>query len=183
MLRVKYVVTVENGLMTIHPGAVPPLQRLELVGSYRVHRRRDEILGAMGNASFDPRKEVILEEEPNPAPVAAGRQGSARIVREGPDFLEVEADVQAPSILLVTDAWTRGWRAAPLPGSSQDSYELLPANYALRGLALAAGKHRLRLEYAPTVLYAGALISALAWTAWIVAGLALLRRKRGQQGA
>jgi hypothetical protein len=183
MLRVKYVVTVENGLMTIHPGAVPPLQRLELVGSYRVHRRRDEILGAMGNASFDPRKEVILEEEPNPAPVAAGRQGSARIVREGTDFLEIEAELQAPSILLVTDAWTRGWRAAPLEGSSQDSYELLPANYALRGLALAAGKHRLRVEYAPTALYAGALVSALAWIAWIVAGFVLLRRKRGQQGA
>ena len=183
MLRVKYVVVVENNRMTIHPGAVPPLQRLELVGSYRVHRHREEILRAMGDASFDPRKEVILEKEPNPAPVAAGTQGSARIVREGTDFLEVEADLPAPSILLVTDAWTRGWRAAPLQGSSQDSYELLPANYALRGLALAAGKHRLRLEYAPTALYAGALISALAWIAWIVAGFALLRRKRGERGA
>ena len=183
MLRVKYVVVVENNRMTIHPGAVPPLQRLELVGSYRVHRQREEILRAMGDASFDPRKEVILEKEPNPAPVAAGTQGSARIVREGTDFLEVEADLPAPSILLVTDAWARGWRAAPLQGSSQGSYELLPANYALRGLALAAGKHRLRLEYAPTALYAGALISALAWTAWLVAGFALLRRKRGEQGA
>ena len=100
-------------------------------------------------------------------------------MREGTDFLEVEADLPAPSILLVTDAWARGWRAAPLQGSSQDSYELLPANYALRGLALAAGKHRLRLEYAPTALYAGALISALAWTAWLVAGFALSAPQKG----
>jgi len=170
MLRVKYVVAVENNRMTIHLPALPPLPRLALVGSYRVHRHREEVLGAIGDASFDPRKEVILEQEPKPVPLAAGAQGSARIVREGTDFLEVEADLPAPAILLVTDAWARGWRAAPLQGSSQESYELLPANYALRGVALAAGQHRLRLEYAPTALHAGAIISALAWTAWLVAG-------------
>ena len=53
----------------------------------------EEILRAMGDASFDPRKEVILEQEPDPAPVPAGAQGSARIVREGTDFLELEADL------------------------------------------------------------------------------------------
>ncbi|MGH8629945.1 MAG: hypothetical protein ACREU7_04155, partial [Burkholderiales bacterium] len=85
MLRVKYVVVVENNVVTIHPGAAPPLGRLELVGSYRIHRQRAEILRAMGEASFDPRKEVILEREPDPAPVAADTQGRARIVREGTD--------------------------------------------------------------------------------------------------
>jgi hypothetical protein len=184
MLRVKYVVAVENNAMTIHPGAVPPLRRLELLGAYRVHRRRDEILRAMDDPSFDPRKEVILEKEPNPAPVPAGAQGSATLVREGTDFLELEVNLPAPAILLVTDAWARGWQATPVPpGSGQSSYELLPANYALRGVALAAGTHRLRLEYAPTALHVGAAISALALTAWLVGGFVLLRRKRGEQGA
>src|SRR5438270_691675 len=82
MLRVKYVVVVENGVMTIHPGAIPPLRRLELVGAYQIHGERAEILRAMGEASFDPRKEVILEREPHPAPVAADTQGIARIFRE-----------------------------------------------------------------------------------------------------
>ncbi len=40
MLRVKYVVVVENSVMTIHPGAVPPLRRLELVGAYQIHGQR-----------------------------------------------------------------------------------------------------------------------------------------------
>jgi len=179
MLRVKYVVVVENKVMTITPGAVSPLRRLELVGSYQIHRQRDEILRAMGGASFDPRKVVILEHEPNPAPVAAGTQGSARIVREGTDFIEIDADVASPSILLVTDAWARGWRAKPLDGSSQNRYELVPANYALRAVALGLGKHRLRLEYAPVAFHVGAVVSALAWTAWIVAALLLWRRERG----
>jgi hypothetical protein len=179
MLRVKYVMVVENKVMTITAGAVPPLRRLELVGSYEIHRQRDEILRAMGGASFDPRKVVILEHEPNPVPVAAGTQGSARIVREGTDFIEVDADVASPSILLVTDAWARGWRAKPLDGSSQNRYDLVPANYALRAVALGLGKHRLRLEYAPIAFHVGAVVSALAWTAWIAAALLLWRRERG----
>jgi hypothetical protein len=183
MLRVKYVVVVENNVMTINPGAVPPLRRLELIGSYQIHGQRAEILRAMGEASFDPRKEVILEHEPDPAPVAADTQGRARIVREGTDFIEVDADVASSSILLVTDAWARGWRATPLEGSSQNSYELMPANYALRAVALGLGRHRLRLEYAPVAFYAGAVVSALAWAAWIAAAFLLWRRKKGLAGA
>jgi len=178
MLRVKYVVAVENSVMSIVPGAIPPLRRLELIGSYRIHRQRDEILRAMGEASFDPRKEVILEREPDPVPVAADTQGRARIVREGTDFMEVDAEVASPSILLVTDAWARGWRAAPLEGSSQKSYELMPANYALRAVALGRGKHRLRLEYAPRGFHVGAIVSVMAWATWIVAAVLLLRRRK-----
>jgi uncharacterized membrane protein YfhO len=132
----------------------------------------------MGEASFDPRKEVILEQQPDPAPVAADTQGQAKIVREGTDFMEVDAEVASPSILLVTDAWARGWRAAPLEGSSQKSYQLMPANYALRAVALDRGKHRLRLEYAPLAFHAGAVVSVMAWAAWIVAAVLLWRRER-----
>jgi hypothetical protein len=178
MLRVKYVVVMENGVMEIHPGAVPPLRRLELVGSYRIERQRAAILRAMGEASFDPRKEVILEREPDPVPVAADTQGIARIVREGTDFMEIDAEVASPSVLLVTDAWARGWRATPLPGSSQNGYELMPANYALRAVALGAGKHRLRLEYAPLAFHVGAIVSVMAWATWLVAAVLLWRRER-----
>jgi len=38
----------------------PPLRRLELVGAHQIHGQRAEILRAMGEASFDPRKEMIL---------------------------------------------------------------------------------------------------------------------------
>jgi hypothetical protein len=178
MLRVKYVAVVENGVMAIHQSAAPPLRRLELVGSYQIHRQRDEILHAMGEASFDPRKEVILEQAPDPAPVAADTQGRASVIREGTDFIEVDADVASPSILLVTDAWARGWQATPLQGSSQRRYQLMPADYALRAVALDRGKHRLRLEYAPLAFRVGAVVSAIAWAAWIAAAFLLWRRER-----
>lgn len=181
MLRVKYVVLVEGKTMAIQLREPPPLPRLQLVGSYQVRRQRDDILRAMGQASFDPRKEVILERAPDPVPMAASIQGHASITREGTDFIEVAADVAAPSILLVTDAWAPGWRAVALEGSTQTRYELVPANYTLRAIALQRGQHRLRVEYSPHALYVGAVVSMLAWAAWaawVAAAIVLWRRER-----
>jgi hypothetical protein len=175
MLRVKYIVRFEDNAMQIDPLPVEPLRRLELVGTYRLESGRDAILGAMGEASFDPRREMILERRPQPEPVSAAG-GRASVVREGTDFVEIEADLPQPAMLLVTDAWTPSWRAVSLdPGQS---YELMPADYALRAVALDRGHHRLRLEYAPGGLRAAAFISALAWVAWAGAALVFLRRLR-----
>ena len=175
MLRVKYVVRFQGNVMQIVPFPLPPLRRLELVGAYQVHSGRDAILRAMALPSFDPRREVILERRPQPEPVAGGA-GRAAVVREGTDFIEIEAELAQPAVLLVTDAWSPSWRAVPLAGSG--AYELMPANYALRAVALDRGSHRLRLEYAPAGLLAGAVLTALAWLAWIGAVL-MLRRARG----
>jgi hypothetical protein len=178
MLRVKYVVVEEKDAIAIHPGGMPPLQRVELIGSYRVQAGRAGILGAMGERSFDPAKQVILEREPTPRPIAAATQGSAKIVREGSDFLEVEAEVASPSILVVTDAWTPAWRAVPLESKDARRYEVVPANYVLRAVPLDRGSHRLRLEYAPPQFLAGAVVSAIAWLCWLCAAAVLVRKAR-----
>ena len=44
----------------------------------------------------------------------------------------------AVAVLLVTDAYAKGWRARALPGSAQATYDVLPADYTLRGIPLAA---------------------------------------------
>jgi hypothetical protein len=54
----------------------------------------------------------------------------------------------------------------------------MPADYALRAVALDRGRHRLRLEYAPGGLYAAAVVSAIAWAAWLGTALVFLRRLR-----
>jgi hypothetical protein len=182
MLRMKYTIDIGEGVMRVIPARVPPLRRLELVGHYQVHADRAAALRAMAEASFDPRREVILEREPSPAP-AAEVQGTARIVRQGTDFLEIEADLASPSILLITDAWTPAWHAAALPGSSQASYELMPADYALRAVALGPGKHRLQVAYAPRGYMIGAAISVAAWFGWLAAWWWLRRAKRSSNVA
>lgn len=178
MLRVRYLVVIEGEVMRIIPSGAAPLPRLQLVGSYQVHPEPAAVLRAMGEPTFDPRKEVILERPPHPVPAIGYGEGRARVIREGSDFIEIIADVAQPSMLLVTDAWASGWRATALEGSSQHSYEVMPANYALRAVALGAGKHRLRLEYAPPAIRIGAIASAVAWLSWIAAALLMWRRRR-----
>ncbi len=177
MLRARYVVFRDHDGMQVREAKIAPLRRLELVGSHRTLPERSAVLRALGEPAFDPRREALLEARPQPVPVPAPRQGDARVVREGTDFLEIEAEVLSPSLLVVTDAWTPSWQASALAGSAQSHYEVLPTNYALRGIALAAGKHRLRLEYSPQFLRLGALVSALAWVLWIGAAAVLLRRR------
>lgn len=163
--------------------ARPPvdvLERLVLVGRYRVLSGRDETLRALMRADFDPRRTVILDREPDPKPRAPVR-GTARLVGSSTDHLSIEADLDAPAILLVTDGYARGWRAAALPGSAQASYEVLPANYVLRGIPLSAGKHRFRLEYLPRAFTIGkwiSLVSVPAYVAVLIWWLASRRRSR-----
>jgi len=183
MLRLKYRIEESAGVARITPTKVAPMKHLELIGGYRVRTGRDSILAALGEPDFDPLKEVILEREPHPAPVAAPARGRAVVTRQGTDFLEIDADVSAPSLLLVTDAWTPAWRALALPGSAAERYELMPANYALRAVPLGAGRHRLRLQYAPTSFRLGAAVSLLAWLAWLAAGVMLWQRTRNLRHA
>ena len=49
-----------------------------------------------------------------------------------------------------------------LPGSSQEHYDLLPANYILRAVPLGAGNHRLRIEYEPLGYRIGKWISLVS---------------------
>jgi hypothetical protein len=185
MLRLRFAaIDVEHARrheMIMLDTALPPFKRLELIGGYRVVHGRDAIFSAMASAAFDPRREVILEAAPRPAPAAAAKPGAARIVREGTDFMDIEAELSSPAVLLVTDAWTPSWRARALPGSAQATYEVMPADYMLRGIPLGAGRHQLRLEYAPRAYAIGWWISALAWLAWLSGWWWLLRSARAQK--
>jgi hypothetical protein len=182
MLRLRYAAIAVRSQMVIFESGLPPLHRLELVRGYRVLHGRDAIFKAMAAADFDPRREVILEASPNPTPAPAAGSGSAKIVGEGTDFLDIEADLASPAVLLVTDAWTPSWRARPLEGSVQQHYEVMPGNYALRAIPLSAGNHRLRLEYAPSAYPIGWVLSGLAWLAWL-SGCWLAWRARARRPA
>jgi len=165
MLRCKYAfVPGANGLQVVETGDSMP--RVSLISEAEVIAGRDAIFAAMDDAFFEPRQTVILETAPNPAPVKSDSPGVVKITGSGIDFLEIEADLVSPAILLVTDVFTSGWRARALPGSSQPRYEVLPANYILRAIPLGVGTHRLRMEYTSPGLALGLGISGVAWIFW-----------------
>ena len=144
-----------------------PMGRLELIRRCRVVKGRDRIFAAMAAKGFDPRRTVILETPPQPWPSAFAKRGSARVVDSSTDHLTIEADLPAPAILLITDTYADGWRAVALPGSVQQSYQLMPGNYTLRAVPLKAGKHRLRVEYSPLAFRVGVWVSAVSAAAYL----------------
>ena len=93
--------------------------------------------------------------------MAAGETGAASVIDSSTDHLTIEAKLTSSGILLVTDAYAEGWRARALPGSVQQHYQLMPADYCLRAIPLMAGNHRLRVEYLPSSFVIGKWISAV----------------------
>jgi uncharacterized membrane protein YfhO len=97
--------------------------------------------------------------------------------------MDIEADLPQPAILLVTDAYSSGWRARPLAGGNQAHYQVLPADYVLRAIPLGRGHHHLRLEYLPSAFVAGKWISILAGLVYLaLAGRHLAGAYRGRRG-
>jgi len=167
MLRLRFVFVPDQKQLRIIESPTPPLPRALLVSKYRVLNKRDAIFQAMREPGFDPRKEVLLESSPIPMPEESSEPGSVKMIDSTTDGLTFEADLTQPAILLITDLYTPAWKAVSLPGSVQDHYDLLPANYILRAIPLGAGHHHLRVEYAPREYRIGKWISIISWLAFM----------------
>ena len=164
LLRLRFLFTHPASGLKIYevPGG---LAHAQLVAQYRVLAGRGALLTALSQPDFDPRQTVLLEQEPAPRPDPGGGPSRVQIVGQSPDRITIEADTTAPALLLVTDAYSRDWRARALPGSSQAAYDVLPADYVVRATPLAAGHHRIEFDYEPRGLAAGLGVSAAAWLA------------------
>jgi hypothetical protein len=178
MLRCRFSFIPEGNKITIYE-AEHVLPRLQLIQNYIILRDRDQIFRMMADDSFDPRQKVILESLPDPQPVISEERGTATVVDSSTDYLIIEADIPHPSILLITDAYSRGWRARALPGSSQTEYRVMPANYVLRAIPLFAGHHRIRVEYLPLPFQIGKWVSVMALVIYTILTGWHIRRRRG----
>lgn len=156
-----------------------PMPRLALIKNYAHSSGRDQTLRALMEPSFDPRRLIVLEEEPDPRPTPGGRGGRLELLKEDGDSLEIEAVLEDSAVLLITDAYSSGWRVKSLiKDPPQNRYALLPADHAFRAVPLAAGSHRLLIEYSPLSFRIGIWISLLAWAFYLLAWVRELRLKR-----
>ena len=157
-----------------------PLQLLRvpapLPPAFVVGRERHEagdLLGALLDPGFEPRSEAVLAGGAR-APGGEGGHGTARVVSRTTDTLEVEAQLDVPGALVVTEAFDEGWRAE-VDGRAA---EVVRANGLFRGVRLGAGHHRVRFRYRPPAALAGAAISGLGLVAAAALGVA---RRRGER--
>jgi len=194
MLRFRYAfLPAAGGGIQIAEQVEKPMPQAQLVADYRVISGRDQMLAALESPDFDPRRMVLLESNPYPQtnglgtsrstfpgtsafPGTSTSSGTVRVVANSADEMTVEAVVNTPALLLITDLFSRDWRARPLAGSAQETYTLLPADYVLRAIPLNAGHHWIRIEYVPAGFRLGLAVSAAAWLLWL--GLFLRERRR-----
>jgi hypothetical protein len=161
--------------------AKQPLGRLQLIYDYKVLNGRDRIFAAM-SGDFDPEKKVILESQPQPAPQknTTGNGSDLRIIDSSTDCMTIQADLTSPAVLLITDGYSKDWRARALDGV-QKHYQVMPANYVLMAVPLSAGHHHFRLEYAPRSFEIGKWISIVSLASFLAA-VVWLRRSRKRSG-
>src|SRR5262249_21764153 len=127
---------------------------------------------------FDPARTVVLETSPATWPESKpeGEPDTVRVVANSTDSITIDGDLRRPAILVVTDGYSKDWHARPLAGSSQTSYDVLPANYVLMAVPLSAGHHTFQLVYDPASYEAGKWISLASVAA--IAGLLVSARRR-----
>jgi hypothetical protein len=175
---------VPAGLEPVATLATPlacPLQLLRvphtLPPAFIVAHERDErgdALGAVLEPAFDPRREVLLADATPAASQGAPPEGVARIVSRTPNGLEVEADLAAPGVLVVLEAFDEGWQVAV---DGRDT-ELLRANGLFRGVRLEAGHHRASFAYRPASARAGLATSGLGLVTALAIAALPQRRER-----
>lgn len=163
LLRLKYVHQASpNGSSEWLSVLDPPMPQFTLLSKYSVKNGRDEVLTHMQSPEFDPRIEVVLEQEPYPVPELGGR-GVVKMSKCKADSCVVEVVIDKPMLLLMTDAWSPSWRVLSYSESgTQNSYQIQPGDYAFRVIALEAGEHKLNIYYSRTAFYVGGVISLIA---------------------
>ena len=179
MLRLRYLITPEDGKLAIQefPNA---MSRLNLVSRWQVITQGGEILEAMGKATFNPRQTVILEKPPHwrDTICAVSSPASARIVSASTDEMTIDASLSCPAILLITDNFSKGWRAEPVRQEGQGRYEIIRANYTLMAVPLEAGHHLFRIVYRPWAFAVGAVTSLIGLVSFCAALLYWMKRRR-----
>ncbi len=123
-----------------------------------------EICGKFQDRSWDPVKEVILEEEPKLSRQSSvvSRQSlkeeTAEIIKYAPNEVIVKACVKAPKFLVLSDSYYPGWKVY-VDGRPDKIYT---ANYIVRAVYLAPGEHIARFVFDPFSFKLGLCISFAA---------------------
>jgi len=124
----------------------------------------------VGDAKFDPGREVVLPTKQRPLEPQAGFSGAARIVRRLADRVELDVVATAEGYLVLVEAFDAGW-SATVDGRPT---EVLRANVLFRGVRVPPGRHSVVFEYRPPSVILGLLLSALG----LALGLAFWLRNR-----
>jgi hypothetical protein len=135
----------------------------------------DAMFDAMRREGFDPFSTAFVSAPtPSPSPYAGGgEKGSAAIEGKAAGYIKVAANVSAPALLVLSEAYHWNWTARVNGNDAQP----VPVNGALLGVPIPAGAASVELSYRPSELIAGAALSAITLLVMLAALFAGARRR------
>jgi hypothetical protein len=148
------------------------LPRAWIAGSQRVVPGDAAQLAAVGSPGQDTRSTVVTGKPLAGVPRGSqGGAGVARLRRYEPERVLIDADARRPGVLVLSDLDYPGWKAKV---DGRDA-KVERVDYVLRGVPLAAGRHRVELRYEPLSWRIGWIVSLLTLLA--LAALVALRAR------
>src|SRR5262245_51357902 len=116
-------------------------------------------------------EEVAYTLDPGAAGDYPGSPG-ARLTweKDEPDELVLRVETAAPSFVVIADAWWPGW-SADLDGVAT---AIRRVDHSLRGVAVPAGSHRLRMRFVPEGWATGVALTRGGLALWIAAALVMV---------
>ena len=171
MMNVRYVLSPDARAAADGSEALPgrrayqtdrTLPRFYLVTRTRVTHSLADSAAALRSADFRPAEEAIVED--GAALAGEGPPGHVQTMRYQWQTVELQVDAPTRQFLVSSETHYPGWRAW-IDGTEQRLYY---TNAAFRGLEIPAGRHTVRMQFAPAAVRYAAVLSAMAWLAWIV---------------
>jgi len=147
----------------VHSGDVKIYEVLDtLPRAFVVHRTvvepDDEVaLAAMRDPSFDPAQQAFLAEG-QALDVQPAAPPQVRITSYAPEQVAIEATLDAPGYLVLSDAWYPGWTARV----DGEPATIERANLTFRAVYVEAGTHEVVFAFRPRTYTWGLVISVLS---------------------
>jgi hypothetical protein len=128
------------------------------------------------SASFEPRREIVLETNGGPTPPNLGepRFQPATVTAYENERVQVEVAAPREGWVVLLDRWAPGW-SARMDGQS---VPVLRADYLFRAVRVPAGRHHLVFAYDNALFRWGLRASAVGLTVVLAAAVSLLRARR-----
>jgi hypothetical protein len=123
-----------------------PLARARLVANVRLENISSDL------AELRLAETALVSE---PLDLPPGPPGTATITRDRPGSIEVRTSAETRQLLVVAESYHRGWQAS-VEGRAAP---VIRVNGDFLGCVVAAGNHRVRLEFRPPSLRAGKILS------------------------
>lgn len=115
--------------------------------------------------------ETVAWRADEPAEGECDSEESCRVIESGRNRLVIEVQSVRPALLVLSEAYDRGWRAVWRAAGATRSASLTVwrANGVMRGVRIPAGKGRIEWTFEPTSFRLGVGVSVLGLCGWFAA--------------